>query len=148
VFTGCSVPAPGQFRLQATGTAGLTYTLQSSTNLVDWVNHTNLVAGPGGLIQCMVQRPASGPNCFFRLRWPADPILSQPTHMGLTRQANGRLRLQANGAADLTYTVQSSTDLVNWVNHTNVVATPDGLIDCRVDTDTNAPAGFYRLRWP
>jgi alpha-tubulin suppressor-like RCC1 family protein len=148
VLTGCSVPAPGQFRLQATGMAGLTYTLQISTNLVNWVNCTNLVAGPGGLIQCLVQRPASGPVCFFRLRWPADPTLSRPTLLGLARQSNGRLRLQATGAADLTYTLQTSTNLVNWVNHTNVVASPGGTIDCLMDIGPNAPAGFYRLRWP
>jgi hypothetical protein len=69
VFGNCSVPAPGQFRLQATGgTPGLTYTLQTSTNLVGWVNHTNLVAEPGGLIECLVDMDPDAPACFYRLR--------------------------------------------------------------------------------
>jgi hypothetical protein len=70
VFAGCSVPAPGQFRLQATGTAGLIYTLQTSTNLVNWVNHTNVVASPGGLIGCLVDAGTNAPASFYRLSWP------------------------------------------------------------------------------
>ena len=38
--------------------------------------------------------------------------------------------------------------LVNWVNHTNLVANPTGLIDCLIGMETNAPACFYRLQWP
>lgn len=70
VFTACYVPAPGQFRLQATGAAGLTYTLQTSTNMVNWVNHTNLPAGPGGLIECVENMEPNAPANFYRLRWP------------------------------------------------------------------------------
>jgi hypothetical protein len=53
-----------------TGTAGLTYTLQPSTNLVDWVDHTNLVADSGGLIECLEDMDPEAPTCFYRLRWP------------------------------------------------------------------------------
>ena len=53
VFGGYSVAGPGQFRLQGSGTAGLTYMLQTSTSLVDWLDHTNLVADPSGLIECV-----------------------------------------------------------------------------------------------
>ncbi|MGC3960295.1 MAG: DUF5011 domain-containing protein [Verrucomicrobiota bacterium] len=70
VFTSYSVAAPGQFRLHASGTAGLTYTLQTSTNLVNWVSHTNLVAGPGGTIDCWIEISTNAPACFHRLRWP------------------------------------------------------------------------------
>ena len=70
VFGGCSVAGPGQFRLQGTGTAGLTYTVQTSTNLVTWLNHTNVVAGPGGLIECLECMETDAPTCFYRLRWP------------------------------------------------------------------------------
>ena len=62
--------ASGLFRLQGTGTAGLTYTLQTSTNLVDWVSHTNAVAGPTGLIECLEDMDPAAPACFYRLRWP------------------------------------------------------------------------------
>jgi len=70
VFAGYSVPAPGQFGLRGTGTAGLTYTLQTSTNLVDWTDHTSVVAGPAGLIECLETMDPGAPACFYRLRWP------------------------------------------------------------------------------
>ena len=68
-FGGYCVPAPGQFRLQGTGTAGLTYTLQPSTNLVEWTDHTNLWADPDGLIECLEGMDTNAPACFYRLRW-------------------------------------------------------------------------------
>ena len=64
------VSAPGQFQLQATGTAGLIYWLQTSTNLVDWVDRTNLLAKPGGLIECLEDMDPNAPAWFYRLRWP------------------------------------------------------------------------------
>ena len=64
------MPAPGQFGLRGTGTAGLAYTLQTSTNLVDWVDHTNLPADPSVLIECLDERETGTPACFYRLRWP------------------------------------------------------------------------------
>ena len=70
VFGVCTVAAPGQFRLHGTGTPGLTYTLQTSTNLVNWVNRTNVVAGSGGLVDCMMDLNTNGPTSFYRLRWP------------------------------------------------------------------------------
>ena len=70
LFGGCCVTAPGQFRLQATGTAGLSYTVQTSTNLVDWVTYTNLVASPTGLIECLEDMDTDTPTCFYRLKWP------------------------------------------------------------------------------
>jgi len=39
-------------------------------------------------------------------------------------------------------------NLVDWLDRTDLVACPGGMIECLVDTETNAPACFYRLRWP
>jgi hypothetical protein len=72
----------------------------------------------------------------------------RPTVAALTRQPDQRLLLQCVGTAGLTYTLQTSTNLLNWVNRTNVVADPGGLIECLLDMDPNAPACFYRLQWP
>ena len=48
----------------------------------------------------------------------------------------------------LTYTLENSTNLVHGLDGTNVAADPGGVIECLLDMETNAPACFYRLRWP
>jgi hypothetical protein len=70
VFTGGAVAAVGQFRLQAIGMTGLTYTLQTSTNLMNWVDDTNIIAGPGGVIEGLMDISPNSPARFYRLRWP------------------------------------------------------------------------------
>jgi hypothetical protein len=70
VFTGCTVSAPGQFQLQATGTAGLTYTVQASTNLVNWMNYTNVTADLDGRLIWAEEMHGDAPARFYRLRWP------------------------------------------------------------------------------
>lgn len=69
-FTSHSMLAPNQFQLQATGTAGLSYTLQTSTNLVNWVDYTNVVANLGGTIDCLIDVSPNTPARFYRLKWP------------------------------------------------------------------------------
>jgi hypothetical protein len=44
--------------------------------------------------------------------------------------------------------LQASTSLVDGVSYTSLVAGPSGLIECLEDMQTNAPARFYRLKWP
>jgi hypothetical protein len=61
---------PGQgCRLQFSGSAGMRYTLETSTNLANWVAHTNLVAGPDGRFECLESMEPGTAACFYRLRW-------------------------------------------------------------------------------
>jgi len=59
---------------------------------------------------------------------------------------SGRARSLASRGTPLTHL--ASTNLLDWVDHTNLLADADGLIECLEDMDPNAPACFYRLRWP
>jgi hypothetical protein len=36
---------------------------------VDWLDHTNLMAEPGGLIDCVEDMDAGAPACFYRFKW-------------------------------------------------------------------------------
>ena len=44
--------------------------------------------------------------------------------------------------------MEVSTNMVGWVDRTTLLADPSGLIECLLDMETNAPACFYRLKWP
>lgn len=70
VFGPCVPAGPGQLRLRATGSPDVTYTLQTSSNLMDWINYTNLTANPDGLIQRDENPTNSATTGFYRLRWP------------------------------------------------------------------------------
>jgi hypothetical protein len=71
MITGCSVPTNGLFQVKGAGTAGMTYTLQSSTDLVNW-NYASItvLAGPDGSIDYSGPMSVFGPACYFRLCWP------------------------------------------------------------------------------
>lgn len=76
--------------------------------------------------------------------------LPRPSVLGVTRQsppaAAGSL-LQFSGSPSLSYTLETSTNLVNWLMLTDLLAGEDGRFD--LDTSaTNFPTRFYRLRVP
>jgi hypothetical protein len=62
-------PLPGWILLlRCAGTSGAAYTLQTSTNLSDWVDLTSMSAGPDGRIEFQVGHTNHAE--FFRLRSP------------------------------------------------------------------------------
>lgn len=66
---GISGPSNGQFLLQFSGTTGINYTLQSSTNLTQWLDLTTLSAGSNGLFN-YVDPGSNQPALFYRLSNP------------------------------------------------------------------------------
>jgi hypothetical protein len=58
----------GQFLLQFNGTTGISYTLQVSTNLIQWLNLATLSPDSNGLFKYIAQ--TNGPANFFRLSNP------------------------------------------------------------------------------
>lgn len=70
VIAGFSMAAPGQFLLQASGMSNVSYTIQSSTNLMTWYNFTNLIANPDGTFEWYGNIATNLPACFYRLVWP------------------------------------------------------------------------------
>ena len=55
------------FLLEGRGAPGMTYTLQTSTNLLDWATRTNLTAGPDCFFQYLDTPDPTWPACFYRL---------------------------------------------------------------------------------
>ena len=67
--TGTTLQSDGTLVLQFRGVGGLDYTLQGSTNLVDWQAITNLPAGVDGTF-AFTNGVADDPIEFYRLRYP------------------------------------------------------------------------------
>jgi len=62
-----SLQPDGSLQLMASGQAGATYVIETSTNLVNWTAFTNLVA-TNGVLQLSFVPPANDPQRFFRAR--------------------------------------------------------------------------------
>jgi len=71
-----------------------------------------------------------------------------PTISSLTRSSNGFAHLAFKGTTGFAYTVQSSSDLLNWqILATNVAGT-NAWYSFEDTTATSAPSRFYRILWP
>jgi uncharacterized delta-60 repeat protein len=62
--------APGTFTLAGQGTPGLTYTVETSTNLAGWTTRTQLVADANGRFSFLDTVVSNRPAGFYRLRGP------------------------------------------------------------------------------
>ncbi len=61
--------AGNQMRIRFTGTPGLAYTFQRSTDLVNWINLATLTSGNDGSVEYTDPAPPAG-NAFYRLSRP------------------------------------------------------------------------------
>jgi len=66
----------------------------------------------------------------------------------LKRQANGRLQLQIEGAANQVYFIEASTNLVDWQAIGTTTLSADGTFEFQDAEAVNHPRRFYRLVSP
>jgi hypothetical protein len=69
-ITDWSAHLDGSFLLQFSGVAGSNYTLQVSTNLLNWIDRTNLMAGTNGIFNYVDEDTTNCPQRFYRLLVP------------------------------------------------------------------------------
>ena len=74
--------------------------------------------------------------------------LGPPDILSGVNQPNGSFQVQFSGNAPPTFTLQASTDLLLWVNLTNVLAGANGQSQFIDTAATNFPRRFYRLLSP
>ena len=77
-----------------------------------------------------------------------DQIPPAPGPSQLTPQPGGGYALEFTGQPGLPYSVESSTNLVQWTLTGAVIASPTGLGVFTVSPATNELARFLRVRWP
>ena len=65
-----------------------------------------------------------------------------------TAPATAGSLLRFSGSPGFGYVLEASTNLVNWLALTNLVARSDGLFEFLDTNATNFPTRFYRLRVP
>ncbi|MDB6123068.1 MAG: LamG domain protein jellyroll fold domain protein [Pedosphaera sp.] len=105
---------------------------------------SNLLAGKTYHYQ-LVATNSAGTNSSGDMTFT---LLSPPTTTSFSQQTGGSFQLQFSGGAGLSYTLQTSTDLTNWMNLTNLLAGTNGLFIFNDATATNSTIRFYRLSQP
>ena len=81
----------------------------------------------------------------------ADYLLLAELNLGfeqIVRRSDGMVELKMTGFPGDTYTLQSSTNLVDWEFVTTVAPFADGTFSFLDTTAPAQPYRFYRLTWP
>ena len=76
----------------------------------------------------------------------SEPV-GPPRASGISLDAGG-VRLRFLGAAGFAYTIETSTDLLQWHAWTSGTADVTGSLELRDAIAANVAARFYRVRWP
>ena len=139
------------FALQVNGTAGYGYLIQASTNLVDWQPVQYLVLTNSSAYFTDYYAPNYSQR-FYRAM-PVSLAQTQvespvPPQVGaVVLVSGGGVQFTLTGGVGQSYTVQASTNLVDWVAVTNMVLSSGSaqFIEYAV---TNYPQRFYRAVVP
>ena len=135
------------FTLGLQGTAGYGYLVEASTNLLDWQPIQYLVLAGSPTYFTDYYAPYYNQR-FYRALPVGQVAVQVPPQFGAVRLVSGGgVQFTLMGGVGQAYTVQASTNLVNWVAITNLVlATGSGqFTDYPV---TNCPQRFYRALVP
>jgi len=77
IITAAHYQSPSAFWLQSCGLPGETYTLQVSTNLVQWADLTNLLSSTCGVCEALDTNLGDSSCRFYRLRRRANDSRTQ-----------------------------------------------------------------------
>jgi uncharacterized protein (TIGR03790 family) len=130
----------GAFTMEVGIPSTLPYVIQASTNFIYWVPiFTNNVMP--GLLDFIDYDSTNYPVRFYRMTWPSPdqpPELSAPQFVD-----SGTFQLHVDSVAGLSWAMQTSSDLVNWVSiFTNQLG---GAMDFVDGNATNPVGEFYRV---
>jgi hypothetical protein len=74
--------------------------------------------------------------------------LKQPAIATFTNLPNHQLSMRFTGTTNATYSVQTSSNLLNWTVLSNVTMNASGSFQFLETNSATAPRRFYRLSWP
>jgi hypothetical protein len=154
-----------QYRLGAKG--GFSDLLNEASRPVEYLRNSlaghSVVLGPNALPSSALNQP------YVQLRWkyywlsgtngPRDELrlddifvmsgpIPAPTVSVLSFAQENRIKLNSVGTPWLTYSIDTSTNLVDWQPLSSVAAGMDGTFVFEVNRILSNSSQFYRLRWP
>ena len=145
-FVGVQYLADGRFKLTIFAQPGHNYTLQASTNLVNWAAVMSFVC-TNGTMDVFDAGAKTNTSRFYRLA-PINSVPGLKLGLGSARplSTNG-LELVLFSVAGLEYRIDASSDLASWTAITNFVST-NAAMYFRDAAATNYSHRFYRAVAP
>jgi uncharacterized protein (TIGR03790 family) len=136
--TSVGLDANGLFQMQLQIPTALHYTIEASTNLVDWQS-ISTIAMPGQ-IHFDDTDSTNYPMRFYRMSWP-NP--DQPPSVGSPGiRSDGSFQMTAETLPGQACTIQMSSNLVDWVNV--VTNQSGGRVDFVDPQVSDSPGKVYR----
>jgi hypothetical protein len=74
--------------------------------------------------------------------------ISPPGDGRITARQDGRFLIQFEGMLNFPYTLETSTNLVDWLVAGTTSSEATGMIEFTAAATTNGPTRFFRVRWP
>jgi hypothetical protein len=145
-FVGCDYQSGGRFNLSIFGQAGSNYTLLASTDLVNWASVLNFTCTNSPTIVVDPGANYFGAR-FYRLVQGTLPIMVKLNLNTPTAWTANGLGLNLEAPLGFNYTIQASTNLLDWQPITNFVGTNSPLYFSD-PAATNFNWRFYRAVMP
>jgi hypothetical protein len=133
-----------QVLITGTGTAGVVYTIQASSDLINWQSIGTATADSQGLFQFTDLNAGNFTKRFYRVFLAVTPPGTVTiTSIGLT--GINQALINGIGTAGMIYTIQASSDLVNWQNIGTVTADANAIFQYQDSNIAGYSRRFYRV---
>jgi hypothetical protein len=131
-------------------TPNFTYAVQASTNLAstNWVTITNVTSSTPLILISDPQAPNFVRRFYRGVASITMLTVARPAITNLTRLPGPQLSFTISGTPGASYTVEASTNLLNWTVRSNCTMAGNGLFQFLETNVTNPPIRFYRARYP
>ena len=145
-FVGCESLPDGRFNLAIFGQVGSNYTLQASTDLVNWVSVLNFTCTNSPTVVVDPGAKYYGWR-FYRIAQGTLPVtLKLALNSPSVITTNG-LGFNVQAPLGFSYEIQTSTNLINWQLFTNFIST-NFIMFFRDQDSANYSQRFYRTVMP
>lgn len=99
------------------GTPGTTYAIESTTNLITWIQEQTVTLPPSGLAEVKLPLSATGEPKFYRATSTGGTTQPPgPATLAIAFASPDQLRLTVTGTAGGVYAIESSENYISWTN--------------------------------
>jgi hypothetical protein len=126
------------------GTPGVVYTIQASSDLINWQSIGTATADTNGLFRYVDYNAGNFTKLFYRVFLAVTPpgnIAISSIGLAGVNQA----MITGTGTASMVYMIQASSDLVNWQNIGTATADGNGVFQYQDATISANSQRFYRV---